>query len=144
MMVYNTQNYWVFGLCPSSGILETRKHNVSETGSVSVPRWGGREDTYSVGSFFMKSFIHSFIHSSMALQPFVGPWLLLQFRNIFYTDGRTPWTSDQPVSRPLPTHRTTHTQTSMPWVGFEPTIPAFERAKSSRPLWSAVGSLRKS
>jgi hypothetical protein len=21
MMVYNTQNYWVFGLCPSSGIL---------------------------------------------------------------------------------------------------------------------------
>jgi hypothetical protein len=35
-MEYNTQNYWVFGLCPSSGILETRKHNVSETGSVSV------------------------------------------------------------------------------------------------------------
>jgi hypothetical protein len=31
-----TQNYWVFGLCPSSVILETRKHNVSETGSVSV------------------------------------------------------------------------------------------------------------
>jgi hypothetical protein len=24
-MVYNTQNYWVFGLCPASGILETRK-----------------------------------------------------------------------------------------------------------------------
>jgi hypothetical protein len=23
-MVYNTQNYWVFGLCPSSDILETR------------------------------------------------------------------------------------------------------------------------
>jgi hypothetical protein len=32
-MVYNIQNYWVFGLCPSSSILETRKHNVSETGS---------------------------------------------------------------------------------------------------------------
>jgi hypothetical protein len=29
-----------------------------------------------------------FIHSSMALQPFVGPWPLLQFRNLFYTDGR--------------------------------------------------------
>jgi hypothetical protein len=28
-------------------------------------------------------FIHSFIHSSMDLQPFVGPWPLLQFRNIF-------------------------------------------------------------
>jgi hypothetical protein len=25
-MVCNTQNYWVFSLCPSSGILETRKH----------------------------------------------------------------------------------------------------------------------
>jgi hypothetical protein len=32
-MVHTTQNYSVFGLCPSSGILETRKHNVSETGS---------------------------------------------------------------------------------------------------------------
>jgi hypothetical protein len=33
-----TQNYMGFGLFPSSGILETRKHNVSETGSVSVLR----------------------------------------------------------------------------------------------------------
>jgi hypothetical protein len=32
MMVYNTQNYWVLGLCPSSSILETRKHNIPETG----------------------------------------------------------------------------------------------------------------
>jgi hypothetical protein len=32
-MVCNTQNYWDFGLCPSSGILETRKDNVSETRS---------------------------------------------------------------------------------------------------------------
>jgi hypothetical protein len=29
------QNYWVLGLCPSSGILENRRHNVSETGPVS-------------------------------------------------------------------------------------------------------------
>jgi hypothetical protein len=39
-------------------------------------------------------------HSSMALQPFVRPWPLLQFRNLFYADGRTPWISDQPVARP--------------------------------------------
>jgi hypothetical protein len=45
-MVYNTQNYRVFWLCPSSGILETRKHNVSETGSFSYS--GRGEDTYSV------------------------------------------------------------------------------------------------
>jgi hypothetical protein len=37
--------FWTF---PSSGILETRKHNVSETGSVSVLRYKGGEDTYSV------------------------------------------------------------------------------------------------
>jgi hypothetical protein len=28
---HNTPNYWGSGLCPSSGILKTRKHNVSET-----------------------------------------------------------------------------------------------------------------
>jgi hypothetical protein len=42
------QNYWVFGLCPSSGILETRKHNVSETGS--FPSSDEGAETYSVGS----------------------------------------------------------------------------------------------
>jgi hypothetical protein len=80
----------------------------------------------------VSSLINSFTHSSMALQ---WLWPLLQFRNLFYTDGRSPWTSDQPVARPLPTHKTTQTQkkrtqTSMPRVGFEPTIPAFERAKT--------------
>jgi hypothetical protein len=46
-----------------------------------------------------------------------------------FTDGRTPWTGDQLVPMPLPKHRTTQTQnkhihqTSMPCVGFEPTIP---------------------
>jgi hypothetical protein len=25
-MGYDSQNYWILGLCPSSGILETRKH----------------------------------------------------------------------------------------------------------------------
>jgi hypothetical protein len=45
-----------------------------------------------------------FIHSSVALQPFVGPWPLLQFHNLIYTAGRTPWTGDQSVVRPLPTH----------------------------------------
>jgi hypothetical protein len=32
------QDYWVFWTFPSSGILETREHDVSETGSVSVLR----------------------------------------------------------------------------------------------------------
>jgi hypothetical protein len=37
MMEYNTQDYWVFGFSPSSGILkDAKEHNVSETGSVSI------------------------------------------------------------------------------------------------------------
>jgi hypothetical protein len=56
-----------------------------------------------------------------------------------YIVGRIPWTGDQPVARPLPTHRITQTQntrkqTSIPSVWFEPTIPVFEGARS---LWSA-------
>jgi hypothetical protein len=35
-MVYNTQNYWVLGTCPSSAMPNTRQHDVWETGSVSV------------------------------------------------------------------------------------------------------------
>jgi hypothetical protein len=53
--------------------------------------------------------VHVF-HSSMVVEPFVGPWPLFHFRNLFYTDSRIPWTNDQPVARPLPTHRTTQTQ----------------------------------
>jgi hypothetical protein len=33
-MMCNTQNYWGFGLFPSSGILENRKHEVPESGPV--------------------------------------------------------------------------------------------------------------
>jgi hypothetical protein len=48
---------------------------------------------------------------------------------ILYTVGITPWTGDQPVARPLHTQNK-RTQTSTPQVGFEPTIPASERAKT--------------
>jgi hypothetical protein len=88
---------------------------------------------------YVFSLFQVFIHSAMALQPFVGPSPLLQFRNLFYTVGRTPWTSDQPDARPLPTHRTAqtqnkHNQTSMPRVRFDPRIPVFERTKTFHAL----------
>jgi hypothetical protein len=36
-VVYNTQDYWGFGHCPSSSIIKnTKEYDVSETGSVSV------------------------------------------------------------------------------------------------------------
>jgi hypothetical protein len=70
----------------------------------------------------------------MALQPSVGPSPLFFFSFfILYTVGRALWMGDQPVTRPLPTNRTRQTQNkrkqiSMPWMGFEPKIPTFERA----------------
>jgi hypothetical protein len=54
---------------------------------------------------------------------------------ILYTVCRTPWTRDQLVTRPLPIRtQNKHRQTSMPWLGFEPMIPAFERAKTIHAL----------
>jgi hypothetical protein len=54
-------------------------------------------------------FIYSYFFFPLALQP---PCILafdFQFYDHF-TDGRTPWTSDQLVAKPLPKHRTTQTQ----------------------------------
>jgi hypothetical protein len=43
-MVYVVQSYWAcFGLYPSSCMWETKDHNVSEAGSVSVLRWMGQD-----------------------------------------------------------------------------------------------------
>jgi hypothetical protein len=68
----------------------------------------------------------------------VGPLPLFQFLNL-YTFHRTPWTGEQPVARPLPTHRTTQTQnkrpqTSMSRVGLERTIPGFQRTETVHAL----------
>jgi hypothetical protein len=61
-----------------------------------------------------------------ALKRFVSP----KFLNP-KTVGRASWTGDQPVARTLPTQtQNKRRQTSMPWMGFKPTIPVFERAKT--------------
>jgi hypothetical protein len=39
------RSYWVFRLCPTSGILNAREHNVSGNGSVSVPSEGRETPT---------------------------------------------------------------------------------------------------
>jgi hypothetical protein len=100
---------------------------------------------------FITVFFQPIIHSSVALQPFVGPWPLLQFRNIFYTDGRTPWMSDQPVTRPLTTHRATQTQDKrthrhpcLEWHSNPRSQLSTKRRqlmpKTARPLWSVMSS----
>jgi hypothetical protein len=54
--------------------------------------------------------IQSRIPPPWLLQPLQGPGLFLSSVINFYTDVRTPWTSDKPVARPLPIHRPTQTQ----------------------------------
>jgi hypothetical protein len=79
----------------------------------------------------------------MALQFLFGLGRFFNFL-VFYTVGRTPWTGDQLVARSLPARRTARTQnkrtqTSIPQMGFEPTIPVSERAKTVRAsAWSAL------
>jgi hypothetical protein len=48
------------------------------------------------------------VHTETLLYARVSMLLFLYFNH--FTDGRTPWTSDQPVARPLSKHRTTQTQ----------------------------------
>jgi hypothetical protein len=86
----------------------------------------------------------------MVLQPLVGSSPLLQFRNLFNADGRTPWTSDQPVTRPLPIRRTTQTQNKRihrHLYTFErDSYPRSQRSSegrqfipyTARPLWPAL------
>jgi hypothetical protein len=82
-----------------------------------------------------------FIHSSMALQPFVGNTPVLQFRNLYYTVGRTPWRGDQPVASSLPTHGTKKTQNNAhrnvhDWSGIrihDPRVQASEDNSCLRP-----------
>jgi hypothetical protein len=52
---------------------------------------------------------HRPLFFSLALQPLWALTSDFQFHDHF-TDGRTNWTSDQPVARLLPKHRTTQTQ----------------------------------
>jgi hypothetical protein len=49
MMVYNTQRYWVFRLCPSSGFF-LNNNEKTHFGNWICFRPQVREDTYSVGS----------------------------------------------------------------------------------------------
>jgi hypothetical protein len=49
-----------------------------------------------------------YLGMDLHVQPFVGPWSLFSSLK-FYTVGRTSWTGDQPVARPLPTQDNTNT-----------------------------------
>jgi hypothetical protein len=72
----------------------------------------------------------------MALEPLVGLGSFFSFL-IFYTVASTSWTGDQSVARTAQTENK-RTQTSMPRVGFESTIPVFKLAKKIHVLDSAA------
>jgi hypothetical protein len=81
------------------------------------------EEEYKLWSSSLCSFLQTPVTSLLLLllllwfySPLLGLDLFFSFL-IPYTVGRTPWTGDQPVARPLPAHRTTQTQTSMPLSG---------------------------
>jgi hypothetical protein len=79
---------------------------------------------------------------SMAVQSFVGPWPLFQFLNL-HTVGWTPRLGDQPVTRPLPTHRINeqrHPILSGIWT-HDISVQASEDSScltTARPLWTAI------
>jgi hypothetical protein len=61
---------------------------------------------------------------------------------------RTPWKSNQPAIRLLPTKKK-HRQTSMPQMGFKPMIPVFQQAKNfcnldyAATMYSFISTLSK-
>jgi hypothetical protein len=81
----------------------------------------------------------------MVVLPFVWLWPIFSSL-ILYTVGRTPWTGDQPVARPLPIHKTTETQNEHERDSIPRSQCMSERRQfmpqTALPLWSAV-SLKK-
>jgi hypothetical protein len=87
------------------------------------------------------SFIHQWLYS-----PLLGPGLCFSFV-ILYTVGRTPWTGDQPVTRPLPTHRTVQTknkrtQTSNASSGIRTHVPSVRADEDSSCLSGGATVIR--
>jgi hypothetical protein len=85
--------------------------------------------------------IHPSIHRSVYLwlySPLLRLGCFFSFL-ILYAVGRTPWTGDQPVARPIPTHRRTQTKTDIHALsGIRTQIPVFLRPKTVHALYCAA------
>jgi hypothetical protein len=81
----------------------------------------------------------------MALQPLVRPWLLFQFHNNFIQMvgllGRGISTSQGRYLHTEQHKQNERTHTSMPPMGFEPTTPVFERAKTFHAIYHAAAAM---
>jgi hypothetical protein len=111
----------------------------------------GHLDIFPQGQWDLSEELTTHFHLSFQwlFQPTQGPSLFMQLCNHFYTESRTPWTSDQPVTRPLPNpgqhkHRiNTHAKhQSLEWDS----NPRFQRPSerthvmpwTARFLWPAI------
>jgi hypothetical protein len=56
-MVYDIQDYWVFGLCPSSRILKTQKNTTFQELDLFPSSGEGTGATYSVGPLILSYFL---------------------------------------------------------------------------------------
>jgi hypothetical protein len=89
---------------------------------------------------FIRPFIHQWLYS-----PLLGPGLFFSSVIFFYTDGRTPWTSDQPTqARCLHTVQRKHginRHLCLEWDSNPRSQCSTERRQFmpqiARPLWSA-------
>jgi hypothetical protein len=95
-------------------------------------------------SIYLSTYLSISVYLSIYLSIYLYLWLYSPLLDlgfyfsflIFYIVGRTSLTGDQPVARPLPTHKkdtdTEKTpQTSMPWVEFEPPDPSLRASEDS-------------
>jgi hypothetical protein len=88
-------------------------------------------------SIYLSIYLYRSIYLSVCLwlySPLLDLGRILSFLPFLHS-REDSLTGNRPVTRGLPAHRTAQTQnrltqTSMPQVGFEPTIPLFERAKT--------------
>jgi hypothetical protein len=94
------------------------------------PGWGtGYPIFFFVGSSVpLAIYIHTFLLLPLAASGIRQRFVSLQFHDHFTGGGKTPRTISSSQGLNLDTGQHTH-QTSMPCVGFEPTIPGSKRAK---------------
>jgi hypothetical protein len=84
-------------------------------------------------SYIWRSIVHQF-YLSICLwrySPLLGFGRIFSFLIFYvYTVGRTPWTGNQLVAHRAAQTQNKRTQTCVPQVGFELTVPVFEWAKT--------------
>jgi hypothetical protein len=150
-MVCKTRNYWGFGLCPSSGILNTREHNVSEIGPVSILRWQWLRLALSKGPNWIRVGFEVFTAVIMKTIIFwdVTPCSLLRCNRRFggtyrlHLQGRRKFqqepASKQVASRNLNTLHGVTSQKMILWVGvYQPSPEDGNRSCFRNVVFSSV------